>query len=214
MAILAEDQAVCERFWEMLDRCPDLESLTMEGVFPMALDGHQLCNGRWPKLKRLALGDIAVEWGLMNPLEPKRPFISFLEEHPQLKSLSLSRHTVDAALLARVDPEALQISSFSGTLPQLRALHQMYSHLKSVTFREAIITRDVSPMTIADILQRLPALNTLRVTFFLHSMYDSGNLLRSLIVSCPLLEHLELTCAHKPSFQLVRLFNTYAYGIY
>lgn len=36
----------------------------------------------------------------------------------------------------------------------------------------------------------------------LHSMYDSGNLLRSLIASCPQLRHLELTCGHKPSFQL------------
>lgn len=34
-------------------------------------------------------------------------------------------------------------------------------------------------------------------------MYDSGNLLRSLIQSCPNLRHLDLTCAHKPSFQLV-----------
>jgi hypothetical protein len=196
---------MCDRFWTMLNRCPDLENMALEGVFPMALDGHQLCEGRWPKLRHLALGDIAVEWGFRNPDE-KRPFITFLEAHPHLKSLSLSRHTVDAACLARVDPCIVQLSSFSGTLQQLQSLHQMHPHIKSVTLREAISTRDVSPMSVADALQRLPSLKKLKITFLLHSMYDSGNLLRSLIMACPLLEHLELTCANKPSFQLVCLF--------
>jgi len=63
-------------------------------------------------------------------------------------------------------------------------------------------TREVSATAVAIILRELTSLTSLKIAFILHSMYDSGNILRSLIHSCPLLHHLDLTCGHKPSFQI------------
>lgn len=81
-------------------------------------------------------------------------------------------------------------------------LSSTHSSLKSVTFSDPMLTRELTPLAIAVVLQRLKNLTRLRVSFVLHSMYDSGSLLRSLFTACPVLEHLELTCAHRPSFQL------------
>ncbi|GLB45091.1 hypothetical protein LshimejAT787_1901690 [Lyophyllum shimeji] len=201
---LDEDNASSRQLWDMLiHRCPDLEELTIEGVSSLPTDVHTIVEGRWPKLRKLSLGDVSIDWvpGVVNQTE-KRPFISFLEAHPTLESLSLSRYTIQPAHLATLDPGSLQLSSFSGTLPQLQALPYLQPYLKSVTFRDPMQTREISAQAVASILQGLPRLTRLNISFNLHSMYDSGNLLRSLITSCPHLRHLELTCGNKPSFQL------------
>jgi hypothetical protein len=189
----------------LLHRCPNLEELTIEGVSTLPTDVHSLVEGRWPHLRKLVLGDVSIDWvpGPINPAQ-KRPFISFLEAHPKLDSLSLSRYSIQASHLSTLDPGSLQLSSFSGTLQQLQALPYLHQYLKSVTFRDPMQTREVSAQAVAGLLQGLPGLTELKISFMLHSMYDSGNLLRSLITSCPRLRHLELTCGNKPSFQLVR----------
>jgi len=87
-------------------------------------------------------------------------------------------------------------------MQQLQALPYLHPFLKSVTFRDPMLTREVSAQAVAGLLQGLSSLIELKISFVLHSMYDSGNLLRSLITSCPHLQHLELTCGSKPSFQL------------
>ncbi|KAF8070018.1 hypothetical protein FPV67DRAFT_1485811 [Lyophyllum atratum] len=201
---LDEDSASSRQLWDMLiHRCPDLEELTIEGISTLPTDVHTLVQGRWPKLRKLALGDVSTDWipGAVDQTE-KRPFISFLEAHPTLDSLSLSRYTIQPAHLATLDPGSLQLSSFSGTLQQLQALPYLQPHLKSVTFRDPMQTREISAQAVASLLQGLSHLTELKISFNLHSMYDSGNLLRSLITSCPNLRHLELTCGNKPSFQL------------
>ena len=171
----------------------------------MPTDAHLLVQGRWPKLRKLTLGDVSIDW-LHGPIDPtqKRPFITWLEAHTRLESLNLSRHTIQSAHLSDLDSTCLHLSSFSGTMQQLQALPHIHSSLKSVSFREPLFTRDISPQSVAGLLQGLSSLTELKISFMLHSMYDSGNLLRSLIVSCPRLRHLDLTCGSKPSFQLVR----------
>ncbi|RDB16745.1 hypothetical protein Hypma_002417 [Hypsizygus marmoreus] len=201
---LDEDNATSRQLWDMLiHRCPDLEELTIEGVSSLPTDMHTLVEGRWPKLRKLALGDVSIDWipGAIDPSE-KRPFITFLEAHPSLDSLSLSRYTIQPAHFATLDPGCLQVTQFSGTLQQLQALPYLHPYLKSVTFRDPMLTREISAQAVAGLLQGLVGLTELRISFMLHSMYDSGNLLRSLISSCPHLRHLELTCGNKPSFQL------------
>ncbi|KAF5385948.1 hypothetical protein D9615_002663 [Tricholomella constricta] len=201
---LDEDNASSRQMWDMLiQRCPNLEELIIEGVSTLPTDVHALVEGRWPKLRKLALGDVSIDWipGLLAQGE-KRPFITFLEAHPTLDSLSLSRYTIQPAHLATLDPGSLQLSSFSGTLQQLQALPYLQSHLKSVTFRDSMQTRETSAQAVASLLQGFSHLTDLKISFNLHSMYDSGNLLRSLISSCPHLRKLELTCGNKPSFQL------------
>ena len=174
----------------------------------MPTDAHLLVEGRWPKLRKLSLGDVSIDW-LHGPVDPtqKRPFITWLEAHPNLESLDLSRHTIQSAHLSNLNSTSLQLSSFSGTMPQLQALPHIHSSLKSVSFREPLLTRDISPQGVAGLLQGLSNVTELKISFMLHSMYDSGNLLRSLIASCPQLQHLDLTCGSRPSFQLVRVFR-------
>ena len=83
-------------------------------------------------------------------------------------------------------------------------LYQL-QQIKSVTFCDAVELREIFLPTVANLLRNLVLLTELKIAFTLHSMYDSGNLLGSLIQSCPKLRHLELTCGHKPSFQLVSI---------
>lgn len=188
----------------LIHRCLNLEELIIEGISTLPTDIHALVEGRWPKLRKLALGDVSIDWipGPVNHTE-KRPFITFLEAHPRLDSLSVSKYTIQPAHLSTLDPGCLQLSSFSGTLQQLQALPYLHPYLKSVTFRDPMQTREVSAQAVAGLLQGLSRLSELKISFMLHSMYDSGNLLRSLITACPHLRHLELTCGNKPSFQLV-----------
>ena len=203
----AEDQPVFVKVWDMLMlRCPDLEELTIDGLSAVPTDIRLLVKGRWPTLKKLALGDICIDWfpRSRNPTE-KRPFVAFLEAHPHLESLSLSRHSIQATHFALLDPTSLnRLTSFSGTYQQLQALPHIHHLIKSLTLCDPVETREVSATAVAIILRELTSLTSLKIIFMLHSMYDSGNLLRSLIHSCPMLHHLDLTCGHKPSFQLVR----------
>ncbi|KDR74977.1 hypothetical protein GALMADRAFT_98043 [Galerina marginata CBS 339.88] len=202
---LDEDEPVFKKFWDMLIRhCYNLEELTINGHSSVPTDIHLLVDGRWPRLRKLVLGDVCVDWfqRSLNPGE-KRPFIAFLEAHPCLDSLSISRHTIQPIHLNSLDATALVgVTNFSGTHQQLHALPHLHRTIADVTFRDPVETRDVSAPTVASLLRDLPSLTSLKISFTLHSMYDSGNLLRSLIQSCPMLRHLELTCGHKPSFQL------------
>ncbi|PFH53722.1 hypothetical protein AMATHDRAFT_137017 [Amanita thiersii Skay4041] len=201
---IEDDEPTMRRLWNMLiNKCPNLEELIMEGVSSMPIHTHFLVEGRWPNLQKLVLGDVSVDW-MTRPLNPgeKRPFIAFLESHQNLRVLGVSKHTVLPNHLTSINPDHLQLTSFSGTHQQLLAIPHLFPVLKSVTFREPVETREVSAPAVANLLRELTSLTELKISFTLHSMYDSGSLLRSLIQSCPHLQHLELTCAHKPSFQL------------
>lgn len=184
-------------------RCPHLEELTIDGVSAIPTDVHRLVEGRWPTLKRLNLGDICIDW-FQNPAD-KRPFIAFLEAHPYLESLSLSKHTIQPNHLAVLDSTSLNhLTSFSGTHRQLQALPHIHPLIKSLTLRDPLEAHEMPAPAVASLLRELTSLQSLKITFTLHSMYDSGNFLRSIIRSCPMLRHLDLTCGPKPSFKLVR----------
>ncbi|KAF8828719.1 hypothetical protein HHX47_DHR3000084 [Lentinula edodes] len=203
---IAEQQPTSRRFWHMLmKRCPNLQELVIDGVSPFPVDARPLSHARWPNLRRLVLGDVAVDWlpgdALAAP-DAKSPFIEFLEAHPNLQTLGLSRSNVSHTRLATMAPDTVKLRSFTGTLEQLQSIPHMHKYLDCVAFREPMRTRDVTALAVAGLLQKLTSLTKLKISFMLHSMYDSGNLLRSLIASCPNLTHLELACGHKPSFQL------------
>ncbi|KAJ7217774.1 hypothetical protein GGX14DRAFT_597883 [Mycena pura] len=201
--LLDEGWPPSKKLWDMLfKRCPNLEELVIEGYSPFPADARYLVDGRWPNLHKLSLGDISVDWTTSAPPPLKCPFITFLEAHPDLQNLSLSRHNIDPVQLSSLDRDVLKLTSFSGTLSQLQALSHSYHSLKSLTFRDAVLSRDVTTMTIANILQQLSALTELNITFKLHSPYDSSSVLRALISSCPRLQHLQLSCIRKTSFQL------------
>lgn len=188
----------------LIVRCPTLEELVLRGTSTVPADIHFVLEGRWPRLRKLALGDVSVDLFPPVPGE-KRPFIAFLEDHPFIDSLSLSRHAIQPHHLSTASPTALErLASFSGTLRQLQALlPRLQRQIGSVTFCDAVELKEFSLPTVAGVLRGLVELAELRIAFRLHSVYDSGNLLVTLIQSCPKLRHLELTCGQKPSFQLV-----------
>lgn len=128
----------------------------------------------------------------------------FLESHQDLKVINLSRHNIQPMHFSSLDHACLSdVTSFSGTYQQLRALPHLHPPLRQVSFCEPVETREVSAPTIASLLKELTSLTDLRITFALDSMHDSVDLLQSLIQSCPNLRLLELICTHKPSFKLV-----------
>lgn len=192
----------------LIDRSPDLEELCIDGFSPLHSTGTlPLIHARWPKLRKLTLGDGVVDLSMFNPIgQDKHPFIAFLDAHPKLESLRTSRHALPPAQLATLDPTALPVlKEFSGTLEQLQTLATHHTSLTSVVFHEPMLMRDVTPLAVSATLQEITSLTTLRISFVLYSMYESGSLLRSLVGCCPNLVRLELVCGHKPSFPIESL---------
>jgi len=197
---------VFQKLWDMLIvRCPNLEELILDGISSVPADIHYIVDGRWPKLRKLLLGDVCVDWFPMSIVpNEKRPFVTFLEDHPLLESLKISRHTIQPHHFSALGSSALErVTSFSGTLHQLQAIPHLHPHVKSVSFCDPVELREISSPAMVLLLRDLKSLAELRISFTVHSVYDSGNLLKSLVRSCPNLRHLELTCGHKPSFHLV-----------
>ncbi|KAF7315425.1 hypothetical protein MIND_00057300 [Mycena indigotica] len=191
-----------KKLWDMLfTRCPNLQELSIEGYSAFPADAHCIIEGRWPHLQRLTLGDLSVDWSPANS-EQKGPFVAFLEAHPELQSLSLSRHNVDPVHLHSIDHDTLKLTSFSGTLHQLQGLSRSFSTLRSLTFRDPLWSRDPTILAIATVLTQLTALTDLSIIFTLHSPYDSSSILRALVASCPQIQNLTLACLRKTSFQL------------
>ncbi|EIW83192.1 hypothetical protein CONPUDRAFT_89162 [Coniophora puteana RWD-64-598 SS2] len=192
------------RLWTMLiKRCPDLEELYIDGASFDPGTVHPLCHGRWPRLRRLGVGDIVLDWHRLRNNDTKRPFIEFLEAHPQLRSLRTSRHALNPAHMSDLDIDALpHLEEFTGSLEHLQVIAAAHPDIKHVTFNEPMIIRDLAPMVIVNVLQNLHSLNTLDISFAFHSTYESGSLVRSLVGACPNLVNFSLTCARKPSLQL------------
>ncbi|KAJ6625876.1 hypothetical protein B0H10DRAFT_2211745 [Mycena sp. CBHHK59/15] len=178
---LDEERPASKKLWDMLfKRCPNLEELVIEGYSSFPADARCLVDGRWPNLHKLSLGDISVDRTVVASPTTKCPFITFLEAHTELQSLGLSRHNIDPTQLISLDRDTLKLTEFSGTLPQVQALPHIYSSLKSLTFRDPF------------------------AQYLVHASLavDSGSILRTLTSSCPHLQHLELACIRKTSFQL------------
>ncbi|KIM83187.1 hypothetical protein PILCRDRAFT_819402 [Piloderma croceum F 1598] len=215
----AQAALASSRLWDMLiSRCPDLEELSIEGFSIHSIDARRLVQGRWPNLRKMTLGDVIVDLNL-NPVNPdptleleKLPSIEFLEAHPRLQSLRTSQHVLAPAHLSSLSASSFpDLIEFSGTLEQLQTLAPSHPHshridtsrqLKSVGFHQPMVMREVTHLAVCNVLQGLENLTTLSISFVLHSIYESGSLLRSLVGSCPRLERLDLGCGHMPSFTL------------
>ncbi|PCH42033.1 hypothetical protein WOLCODRAFT_152080 [Wolfiporia cocos MD-104 SS10] len=68
---------------------------------------------------------------------------------------------------------------------------------------EPMQLREMMPLAISHVLMELPSLTSRRITFPLHSGYDSTGVLRTIVASCPQLLDLDLPCICKPSFLLL-----------
>lgn len=194
------------RLWEMLiRRCPRLEELHISGApfLPISVV-HPLCHARWPHLRSLSLGDIVLDWQPRNG-EAKPPFIAFLEAHPHLELLRTSRAALSPAFLSSLDHGSLpNLTRFGGSLEHLQGLDRIHSQITSVAIDEPLVVREMAPLLAAGILQGLRFLSELRVSFVFHSAYEGSSLVRSIVAACPRLTKLELICARRSSFTIVR----------
>ena len=187
----------------LLDRCPNLEELSINGFSVHPTNIGRLLQGRWPRLRTLVLGDV-VDINISQAPDTKAPFVKFLETHHNLEVLTASRHALSPAQLTTMEPTALPLlQRFTGTLEQLQSIAPNHLTLTHVGFSEPMLMRDVTPLAVSLVLQGLVHLESLSIGFVLGSMYESGNLVRSLVGACPKLRRLELVCGHKPSFPLV-----------
>ena len=194
------------KLWDMLiRRSPDLEELHIGGApFISEQAVRPLCYARWHKLHSLSLGDILLDW---NPRPGvKSPFITFLEAHPQLRSLRTSRAALNPAFLSSLVPGSLpELTHFSGAVEHLQGLAPIHQQISSVALDEPLVIRDFAPSLLASVLRGLKSLTELRVCFVFQSAYEGGSLVRSIAHACPGLTKLEVICTRRSSFTIVRL---------
>jgi hypothetical protein len=199
----------------LIQSSPNLEELHILGG-PFIPDGksHPLCNARWPLLHSLSLGDIVIDWsGPLSDAGSKRPFISFLEAHRRLRSLRTSRIALSPHLIPSLDTSALSdLTHFAGSLEHLQALAPSHPKITHLTIEEPLVVRDLSPLLVTGVLQSLRCLTELRIAFVFHSSYESGSLVKNLISACPGVTTLEVTCAKRPFFRVVRHFLVARFG--
>jgi hypothetical protein len=199
------------RLWDMLiDNCPNLEELSITGLSPHPTDSQRLIQGRWPKLRKLSLGDAAFG-------DLQTDTADFFKAHRELQALHTSRHALSpthltSSLSIDHEPKSFalpHLTEFSGMLEQLQALTALgHSTLTTVGFDEPMPMHDdhISPLAVSVVLRGLPYLTTLSISFVLHSAtFENGHLLKLLVSSCPRLVHLEFGCAEKPSFPIKSL---------
>jgi len=197
----------------LIKRCPSLEHLAIDGHSPHApVDAHGVLQGRWPNLRSLLIGDVVLDWHAgLNPALGK-PFRTFLEAHCNLESLHLQSHAPSVAspsVLSDLQADSLgKVTTFSGALAQAQVLPARES-LKTLRVPDAMILRESTQMNLGASLGLLPALSSLTIAFRLEQGYDNGSALRSVVVACPHLRHLDFTVSCRPSFTIVsaRLFS-------
>ncbi|KAI0743506.1 hypothetical protein C8Q80DRAFT_1107692 [Daedaleopsis nitida] len=80
--------------------------------------------------------------------------------------------------------------------------------LQSVSFPHAMHLRDLTPIAISRVLVSLHALTSVKVTFAIQGGYDSTNVFRTIVASCPHLLALDITCTNRPSFFLDAFANS------
>ena len=145
----------------LVGRCPNLEELSINGLSSHPSDARRLMQGRWPKLRKLTLGGVALE-------DLQASTGEFFRAHQELQSLHTSRHALSPSHLSSslsVDRESNSnslilphLTEFSGTLEQLQALLALgHVTLTTVGFDEPMPMHDVniSPLALSVALRGL-----------------------------------------------------------
>ncbi|KAI0093042.1 hypothetical protein BDY19DRAFT_921700 [Irpex rosettiformis] len=222
-----ESLAIYNKLWDMLiQRCPDLESLSIQSDLDRPVYCHRLLDGCWPSLRSLALGPIKFDVFGITSLQELN---TFLEAHSSLERITFRNVPIDLSALPK---EALpSLKHLNGSIDHFRALsarglppqniqfglnnpqthfpHSPLSEsLHSLTLGEVIPLRELTPLSVSSMLSGLHALTSLTAVFSLESGYDSNGVFRTIVSSCPQMLHLDLTCTSKPSFYLEAFSRT------
>ncbi|KDQ55840.1 hypothetical protein JAAARDRAFT_37263 [Jaapia argillacea MUCL 33604] len=209
------------RLWAMLtERCPDLEELTIDGISAQPTDGQILFNSCWPKLRKLGVGPVLVQFPthhhpqlhnpIVNPNQPQEPeippLISFLSNHPTIQDLSLpSSIHVPPSHLTLIPPISLpNLKTYTGSLSQLPHLPaSALSQLTDICLSDPLVSREIMP----GVLASCKSLRKLSVVFSIEGRegggyWDNVGVLRGLVGVCPSLRELEVVCGVQPAFSI------------
>jgi hypothetical protein len=191
-----------ERLWEMvLARSPHLQELTIKFLPSCArlLNMSRIADGKWPQLRRLSLGACTS-----TVIMETSPFFDFLNHHQKLESFSAGFWYPDVFYLPL---SALpHLAFFSGIPLQVTGLPHPV-HLRDLRLTSIAHSASMVPV-IRDLLRNSPLLTSLSIWFeFNSSPVDHGESLHSLLLSCPWLSHLELSCSSNPSFDAVSVYS-------
>ncbi|KAF9463246.1 hypothetical protein BDZ94DRAFT_1308981 [Collybia nuda] len=204
------------RFWEMiLERCPNLEELTIGGVAPSprCFDIQHVTRGRWPRLQSLTLGDMILlqcdgEQRSQNCFPGENhSFTGFLVAHPSLREISF-QHSGGKnfpSSFSLPDSALPKVTSFSGPLKYVTTLPNPML-LQALTLTSLYHSIMSFPST-CTILKGLPSLLSLSIWIDLSFsnrkiLHDDGDIFRSLLESCPQLVHFDVKCFTRPTFHI------------
>ena len=220
------------KFWAMLlERCPRLEDLEIGGAAPSPriFDVRHVMSGRWPRLRRIALGDtalIAPAKGEEQIQKDHSAFMSFFAAHPTLRGVHL-HHAASSitfpATFVLPSNTLPNITSFSGPLPMLRTLPNL-RQLQDLTLTTLHHSSSSFPPTLA-VLRDLKNLASLNIWVDLSfgsfvssaptrtsgessrksSTTEEIQLLRSLVILVPNVKHLDISCFTRPTFYIVSI---------
>ncbi|KAG2007227.1 hypothetical protein CC2G_014940 [Coprinopsis cinerea AmutBmut pab1-1] len=202
------------RFWEMLiERCPRLEELTLNAVAPAhrIFDARNVTLGRWPRLRSITLGDMALQESTkddISSVQDYQAFMKFFANHPRLQHIAL-QHAGGSTIFP---------SSFAlpfSALPRLESFHGPLKYLRSIPHPEKLrhLTLTSLHHTMSSFqptfnaLQDFPNLESLSVWIDLSFggqlyLQDETQLFSSFLNACPTLRHLHVMCFTRPTFRV------------
>ncbi|KAG6872001.1 hypothetical protein C0995_014020 [Termitomyces sp. Mi166 len=199
------------RCWQMLlEHCPNLQELTIGGSAPSPriFDTRHVTAGRWPRLRKLTLGDMRLQPPDHDRrARPNSSLDQFLIAHPRLQEVSFLQPGGDGFPYGLSLPFASlpNMTSFSGPSSYLRCLPhpQNIQHLSITTLHHRL---SAFPRTYA-LLRAIPSLLSLTIWIDLtfanrNIIQDDSNIFRNLLECCPSLLHFEVFCFTRPSFHL------------
>ncbi|KAJ7158616.1 hypothetical protein C8R46DRAFT_395603 [Mycena filopes] len=203
-----------QTFWDMLlDRCPNLEQLTIDTVNERYIDVRPLFQARWPKLRHLTLGDFVLldAFATVDPLQTNNGMTNFLTAHPSLEEVVL--HQLEGwyfPLSLSLPPTALpNVKHFSARFLMIR-------HIPNVMRLESLelMNHPHGMYRMAGALwaiSQLPALTSLRIWIDCHDSGDADvksehmKYFTDILVAAPRLLHLDISCSTDPTFPMSEL---------
>lgn len=194
----------------LLIRSPNLEELIIDAFSDRYIDIRPVYAGRWPKLRKLSLGDFVLLDGFSGSTAPSTncPAMTFLAAHQSLESLML--HHVEGwyfPLELELPPSALPcLKTFSGTFLHVEGLTNP-SSLKSLQLTSHP-HRSYRVPAVCKALRTLHSLASLSIwlecaEFAAGGPRDDHKSFHNLLCCCPQLSDLEIYCSSDPPFDMV-----------
>ncbi|GLB39953.1 hypothetical protein LshimejAT787_0704630 [Lyophyllum shimeji] len=183
------------RFWQMLiEHSPNLEELTIGGPAPSPrlLDARHVTAGRWPRLRKLTLGDVRLlqSSGEDEKVPESQPLRNFLLAHPYLQEIAFLHPGVTGF------PSDLPLPAFA--LPRMDSFTSKHHDTPSLSVRFPTDLCDAEETSVPKVLTLW-----IDLTFASRNVvHDDGDTFRTLLECCPHLLHFEVFCFTRPAFHV------------